>query len=388
MPVTTTTGTPRGRRRPAVLDAARTALIPLRPLTIGEVLDGAFLIVRRNFGAMLGLPLILAGALAAYILIIVVAWIILGETTSDLAGTVVAVLMGVVGAFMLIQCLNWVSAVLCRVSLQTVLGPGFAPNHQQVGLRSALKLFWPMLGLALLHYVALMAIQTAIGMIFYALTFAGIAINPNIDESWLLVLSIMVSIVTFLASALAYGYLALTVPAMAVESRHSPGWIGKPMRPTNPITAFQRSFQLVGRSNLMRVTAINAATLLICVLVIGLLTVGFFGLLALFLQTFTTSTLTLLIENPWVVGGVVVFAGLVSLSALLAFAASVQSLLYLDLRMRREALDLAMRFDAVPIPQPVAPPKPVFLPYGYPPPPGYGALGHAPPASQSQQAGR
>ena len=49
-------------RRPPVLDAARTALIPLRPLTIGEILDGAFLIVRRNLRLMLGLPLVVAGA--------------------------------------------------------------------------------------------------------------------------------------------------------------------------------------------------------------------------------------------------------------------------------------------------------------------------------------
>jgi hypothetical protein len=39
-------------RRPPVLDAARAALIPLRPLTIGEILDGAFLIVRRNIQLM------------------------------------------------------------------------------------------------------------------------------------------------------------------------------------------------------------------------------------------------------------------------------------------------------------------------------------------------
>ena len=48
-------------RRPAVLDASRTALIPLRPLTIGEILDGGFLIVRRNIRLMVGVPLVLAG---------------------------------------------------------------------------------------------------------------------------------------------------------------------------------------------------------------------------------------------------------------------------------------------------------------------------------------
>ena len=54
--------------------------------------------------------------------------------------------------------------------------------------------------------------------------------------------------------------------------------------------------------------------------------------------------------------------------SLLAYAAAVQTLVYLDLRMRREGLDLAMRFDCVPIPQPSAPP-PVYQPW-VPPAPG------------------
>ena len=40
------------------------------------------------------------------------------------------------------------------------------------------------------------------------------------------------------------------------------------------------------------------------------------------------------------------------MSAILAYVAAVQTLLYLDLRMRREGLDLALRFDGVPVPQP------------------------------------
>ena len=50
------------------------------------------------------------------------------------------------------------------------------------------------------------------------------------------------------------------------------------------------------------------------------------------------------------------------MSALLAYVAAVQTLVYLDLRMRREGLDLAMRFDCVPIPQPSAPPPVYVLP--------------------------
>ena len=34
--------------------------------------------------------------------------------------------------------------------------------------------------------------------------------------------------------AIAYGYLSLTVPALATESNRAPPWIGKPAKPTNP----------------------------------------------------------------------------------------------------------------------------------------------------------
>ena len=71
--------------RPAVLDASRTALIPLRPLTIGEILDGGFLIVRRNIRLMVGLPLVLAGGTAAYVLAGVGLWVLLGNTTARTA---------------------------------------------------------------------------------------------------------------------------------------------------------------------------------------------------------------------------------------------------------------------------------------------------------------
>ena len=80
-----------------MLDAARTALIPLRPLTIGEILDGGFLIVRRNIRLMIGLPLVVAGGTAAYVLAGVGLWVLLGNTTARSAQIVLTVLMGLLG---------------------------------------------------------------------------------------------------------------------------------------------------------------------------------------------------------------------------------------------------------------------------------------------------
>jgi hypothetical protein len=68
------------------------------------------------------------------------------------------------------------------------------------------------------------------------------------------------------------------------------------------------------------------------------------------------------LSSGWTIFGVVAFSLLLAMSALLAYVAAVQTLVYLDLRMRREGLDLAMRFDCVPIPQPSAPSPTHFLP--------------------------
>jgi hypothetical protein len=76
------------------------------------------------------------------------------------------------------------------------------------------------------------------------------------------------------------------------------------------------------------------------------------------------------LSNPWTILCILGVAILVAMSAVLAYVAAVETLLYLDLRMRREGLDLAMRFDCMPVPQPSAPPV-YYLPSAYLPlPPG------------------
>jgi hypothetical protein len=375
-------------RRPAVLDAAKTALIPLRPLTIGEILDGAFAVVRRNARMMVGLPLVVAGGTAAYLLLGLGLYLQLGNTTARWAQIAFTVVMGLGGFFLLIQCLVWMTAVLSRVSLQTVLGEGFAPDVAadgtagRVTLRNSLPMFWPVLGLSLLQYVAASAVQTVLGILYYLIL---IPITLLSDEGAAgFVASVALSLVTFGVTALAYGYLALTVPALATEGRTAPPWIGKPAKQTTVFTAFERAFKLIGLSNLVRVALVMGGAMLVSLALIGLLAAGLLALIVLF-ATSIGQTVTAVVTNPWTVGGVIAFSAVLAMSAILAYVAAVQTLLYLDLRMRREALDLALRFDVVPVPQPAAPP-PVFLPYPPPsiPPPNFppAAQGYPPAAPQ------
>ena len=355
---------PGRRRRPAVFEAGRTALIPLRPLTIGEILDGAFLIVRRNTSLMLGLPLVVAGGTALYLLAGIGLWFLLGNTTIEGIQIVLVVLMGLFGLLLLVQCLSWMTAILSRVSLQTVLGDGFAPAETKLGLRSAGSLFWPILGLSGLQYVATSAIQTVTGILYYLLL--GVFLVAGTDESTQLVGLMIVNLISALVLSASYGYISLTVPAYAVESRRAPGWIGKPAKATTVITSFERSVRLVGLRNAPRVALIYFATAAICLSVIFVLSVGMYLLLTLFATSINIDVQTVL-TNPWTTIGVLGFSVVVAMSALLAYVAAVQALLYLDLRMRREALDLALRFDCVPVPQPAAPPAWVPYPLGWRP---------------------
>lgn len=354
-------------RRPRVFDAAQTALIPLRPLTMGEILDGAFLVVRRNARLMVGLPLVLAGGAALYVLLGVGLWFLLGNSTVQGAQLVVTVLMGLVGLLVLGQFLVWMTAILSRVTLQTVLGDGFAPSSSAVTLRSSLPLFWPLLGLSLLQYVASSIVQTVVSVVYY-LAIAGVAlagISLGSGEAGVII-GIIVSVVALLLLALGLGYLTLTVPALSTESRHAPGWIGKPYKPTNVITSFERSFRLIGIRQAPRVACILIGAAGVSLVLIGLLAFGALALVVLF-ATSVSADLTVVLTSPWTIGGVLAFAILTAMSALLAYIAAVQTLLYLDLRMRREGLDLALRFDCVPIPQPSQPPMP--SPYGWNPAP-------------------
>ncbi len=359
-------------RRPRVLDAARTALIPLRPLTIGEILDGAFVVVRRNAKMMVGLPLVVAGGTAVYLLFGLGLYLLLGNTTARWAQILFTVLAGLAGFFLLIQCLVWMTAVLSRVSLQTVLGDGFAPSSSRVSLRTSLPMFWPVFGLSLLQYVAASVVQSVLGFLYY-LVLIPITLLGG-DGGFGFVASAALSLLTFGVTALAYGYLALTVPALATEGRTAPGWIGKPLKPTTVFTAFERAFRLIGLSNVVRVALVMGGAMVVSLALIGLLSAGVLALILLF-ATSIGQTVTAVVTNPWTIGGVLAFSAVVAMSALLADVAAVQTLLYLDLRMRREGLDLALRFDVVPIPQPSAPPLlPPYPAPSFPPPaPGPGA---------------
>ncbi len=344
------------RNRPAVLDAARTAAVPLRPLTLVEILDAGFVVLRRRPQAMLGLPVAVAAAMVLLSVGVVLMTALLGEFTSSLAQVLIAI-GGTIGAsVVVVVSLVWVSAVLTRVSLEVLVGPGFAPARRRIDLRLMLRMLPGIVGLSVLQYLAVAVLQSGVGMLSFLMIPAVAIPDPMLQQiAIIMIASLMTVIICWL-----YAHVALAVPAYMAENIRTPAWIGKPHRPTGVGAAMSRSFSLVGFRGSQRPALVLAGTSLICGVLSYLTSQGVIVLAfaiafnlspALFYAMLSSGVLILLILAAQVGG----------LCLSIAYLAAVQSVMYLDLRMRREGLDLALRFDVVAVPQPVPPP---FVPHG------------------------
>ena len=127
------------------------------------------------------------------------------------------------------------------------------------------------------------------------------------DETLAAAALIGISVLTYALFVVIYGYLSLTVPALATESKNAPGWIGKPAKATNPLTAFERSVRLVGKQNIVRIGLVYGGLVLICLAVIGLVAAGVVLMIALYARALNADVLTVL-ENGWTIFGVVAFS--------------------------------------------------------------------------------
>jgi|GEM_PF-5752282 len=373
-PPASATGGPAGAprilpRRPSVLDAERTAAIPLRPLTMVEVLDAAFLVLRRRPQAMFGLPALVAVALVLQALVAVWGTWLVGEQRGGFAQILFALLGWLVVSVIAVVAVMWVNAILTRVSLEVLLGPGFAPAPPRLTVRSVLRVTPGVLLLGLLEILAGWLLQTVLGFVSYGFIPFMVIGDPTL--AW--IGSLVMLVVLLLVTCWGYSYLGLAVPAYMVENARTPAWIGKPYRATNAVTAFGRSLQLIGLRNAHRAALVLAGAVVLCLVIGYLSTQGFLALLSSLVYTFDQAMLEVIINAPLLLVGIVVAGQVVGLAVAVGFLSAVQTTFYLDLRMRREGLDLALRFDHVAVPQPVAPAMaPPIRPSGpAPAPPGW-----------------
>ncbi len=272
----------------------RRGCVALRPLGLADILDGSFRVIRRNPGATLGLSAVLAVIRVAVTAGLQLgAYRFLSTVQLELVGTlVVGAALGTV-----------LTGLLTLVVTQDVLGVRISTREVLTRLRGRA---WALLGLALVITVL-----------------ESLALLP------LLVLGVWL-----------WGLWAVAVPVLMVERSTVRG-------------ALSRSRRLV--SGLWwRVWGIRALGFLLASLLGALVTVPFILLASLVTGSgFTATGVNSGVPVAYVL---IISVGSVLSSTLTSpIRAGIDALLYLDLRMRREGLDIVLHSQASPV-RPVAPP--------------------------------
>jgi len=305
-------------------------VVPLRPLTVGEILDGAVKVIRRYPKPTLGMSAIVAVVTTVISVLSILATDYSGlvanlqenadsGTTgfnagfgggfgsngpSDIVGGIVGFLASLV-----------LTGALVQVVGKAVLGESTTFGEVWAKVRGRL---WALVGLSIL--TGLLVIAPSVVGVLVAIVL-GAAIDPV-----LLVIGIPVALAGFAGSAYLWARLSLA-PAVLVLEKAS-------------ITqSMKRSTALV-KGSWWRVFWILVLISLLTSVIAGVLLVPF-----AFIAGFQA------ISNPDV-GHVTVFLLLVQIGSGLAsflltpFTAGARALLYVDRRMRAEGLDLALQAAA------------------------------------------
>jgi hypothetical protein len=304
--------------------------IPLRPLALGDILSGAFTSVRRNPAATIGLAAIV---LACYGVLSTVLSLIERNGIRNLrltvrpglspgqAGHVITQLIAVLAPTILLTfILAFLFENILAGLLTGVIGRGALGRRIGIGEAWRLARLRSVLGAAGLIALLVIVLWAALLVVVIALAAAHVTVA-----------AVVVGIVGFIAAFVATVWfsvmLSLATPAVVLER-------------LAPMAALRRSWQLV-RGSFWRLFGIYLLTGLIVFIAALVLEIPFDiassiaggGISALGSEG-TISVLAVIISA---IGSIA--AGAVTRP----ISAGVTVLLYLDMRMRREGLDLVLR---------------------------------------------
>ncbi|MER6580128.1 glycerophosphoryl diester phosphodiesterase membrane domain-containing protein [Nonomuraea sp. NPDC001023] len=315
--------------------ALRPGIIPLRPLGLGDILDGTIKLIRSNPKAVLGLSAV-AALLGAVPLAVGQAVMLtsMGDVFDDPQAASSAGLdsfYGVVaqyGGMLVSYAIQFVVVTVLTGVLTRILGRAvFGGNITAAEAWHLSKGRLP----ALFGVVGLMAVMMVVPLIVLTLVVVALAMNVSSSSEGVgltlgvLVLFVLLFIPYYLFITTRFAFAA---PAVVLEGR-------------GPIDAMRRSWHLV-TGDFWRVLGILLLTSLLVGLVSGVLSVPF---------SFGGTLIGMLgggSPGSAVVAAVFIAAG-ATLSSMFAypFQAGVSGLLYADRRMRGEAFDLVLQTAAI-----------------------------------------
>lgn len=308
--------------------AAKPGVVPLRPLTLGEIYDGAFQAMRRNPAAMMGSAalvvtvVVVISSLGQYLLGDVMAQFATLDSTDTVtdseiwAGAGAFGLFGLLSVVLQLVSVSLLTGILVTALSQAVLGQ--RPTFGEVW-RAAAPRMLPLVGLTLILLLGYVVLLVAVFVPGILLT---VAVGPV--GAILIILGVFV----WLAGLVwLFVRLALAAPALVLER------IG--------VFASIRRGWMLTRASYWRCLGILVLAGLIVAAANAALTVPG-GALSMF-YGFANE------DDPMAVAGLapvqLIINGVTSViasSIVYPFWAGVTSLLYIDLRMRREGLDIEL----------------------------------------------
>lgn len=308
---------PPGWRPPALQPGA----VPLRPLGLGDLYNGAFAVLRRNLGATVGASVLVSAAAGVLPLL---AALILGGTlsgidleSSDAPSDSQLVALGVLGVTVVVGLLvqgigaAFVTGMIARVSVGAARGEVFRLPEAWAATRGRR---WRVVGLLLLLTVALILAITLLIVVVVVLAsastglgvLAGVVLVPTFIVGWIYVYTRV--------------YL-LAVPALVVEG-------------LGVLAALRRSHAL-SKGSFWRLFGIALLTAVVAGIASGVIASPF---------SIGSQVVAGLSPENAIVALVIGQVGSQLVSSALAapFTGAVRSLQYVDQRIRREAYDVEL----------------------------------------------
>lgn len=309
---------------------AKPGVIPLRPLGVGEILDGAVTTIRRNPAAMLGLSAVVA--VISQLIGLVASWALFDDlaTLEQLGGTadpeqVLNAMSGSFAALGVTSFVTWLGTVFLTGVLTIVVGRAVLGEHLtasaawRVARGRLLRLF----GLTLLY--TLIWAGALIGLMVVG---ALLALVAGDAAAALVIVGMLVAVPL---AVWLYVRYSLAGPALMLETT-SDGVGGS--RPLRVIESFRRSAELV-RTSWWRVFGILVLVTIIVWIITQVIAVPF-NIPTLFGSGGLGADISF---------GSLVVAGLgaiIGATFTAPFSAGATALLYIDRRIRREGLDIEL----------------------------------------------
>jgi hypothetical protein len=310
--------------------APKPGIIPLRPLGVGEILDGAFAVVRRYPAATLGLSAAVMLVVESFQLL--ATYLLLRGATINTSPISPGSVNGdfVARAFtadILITILTVFATVLLSGMLTAVIGPAVLGRRVSPGdaWQEATAVIWRLFGTVALVFLITAGIVLAGVLPGLVLIVAGAAAGGGALQGLGVVLAVLGGIAAAIGALYVGNSLSFATPVVMLEKQR-------------PLAALARSRALVKNSwwRVFGITLLGGIIASVVASIIGLP----FSIASGVSTIFSGQPASPYRFSALLLSGIGALLGSILVRP---FSAGVSTLLYIDRRMRSEALDLTLQ---------------------------------------------